>query len=163
MRRWNLRRSPRSAKQAFQAREFETSLGFVNQILEKSPQNGDALQFRSLVLFADGNYPAAAASAYDALAFGPMWNREAIVNLYSGGTNYFIDLKRLESDKQKQPNSIAHRFLSAYHSLAKGDLATGESELKKMLELAPNEPVATKLLQVVQQRRADGGESLARQ
>ena len=136
----------------FKKRDFDVALEIVNKILEEEPQSADALQFRSLVKFAAKDYPGAAADAYDALAHGPMWTRESVVNIYGGGINYTGDYRRLLRSTNENRNSLAHQFLAAYHSLVQGDFAHGERHLELMLELKPEEPVATQLLAIVRQK-----------
>lgn len=141
------------AKGAFLARNYGTALSLMDQIVKVAPKNNEALQFRSLVHFAMAEYKPAAADAYEAMKYGPIWNKKSLQGLYGDMKTYDRHLKELQATADEQPEALEVHFLLAYQMLLSGDLATGEAELETVLKIQPAEPLATNLLKVVQDVR----------
>jgi hypothetical protein len=148
-----VRAAAAQAKAAFLARNDGTALTLMDQIVKAAPKNNEALQFRSLVRFATAEYKPAAADAYEAMKYGPIWNRKSLEGLYGDMQTYERHLKELQATADEQPEALDVHFLLAYEMLMSGDLAAGEAELETVLKIKPAEPLATNLLKVVRDVR----------
>jgi hypothetical protein len=62
---------------------------------------------------------------------------------------------RLQNDAKQNRDSMEMQFLLAYHHLALGHLAFGENKLRRVLEIQADEPITTRLLEVVVALRAE--------
>lgn len=141
------------AKSAFQRGEVEKAKQLMDDVLKLSPNSASAFQFRALCHFAQKDYDAAAADVYDTLLRGPAWNWDVLKKLYSNVDLYTKQYHDLSRSAAANPDSMAQHFLLGYHHLMLGHLRHGEIELKKALEIQPNEPLMVKLLDVVAKRQ----------
>lgn len=138
-----------AARGAFEKQDYQTALQRMDEAVKLVPENLDARQFRSLILFAMPDYRRAAAEAYDAILLGPVWNWATLHTLYPDTKVYTQQYHRLQQAAASQPDSLEVHFLLAYHYLMLGHLKHGEAELLKVLEIQPDEPVTVQLLQAV--------------
>jgi len=143
-----------AARISFKKSYYASALKQMDKAIKLVPENHDARQFRSLILFAKQDYKLAAADAYDAVRLGPIWTWDTILELYPNKALYSEHYSRLQRDAKEQRDSLDVQFLLAYHHLALGHLAAGEKQLRRVLEIQPNEPVSQQLLQVVVNLRA---------
>jgi predicted Zn-dependent protease len=137
------------ARKAFKSKEYSTALERVNEVLELVPNNADAHQFRSLIHFAMDGYREAAAEAYEAFLRGPAWTWETIRDFYPGAAVYTEQFRKLQKAAADQPESLEVQFLLAYHYMMLGHLKHSETQLRKVLEIRPGEPVSEQLLVAV--------------
>ncbi len=141
------------AKKLFAAGQFDAAAAQLDRVVELLPEDADARQFRSLILFAQGRYQAAAADAYDAIQLAPTWDWKTVRSLYADASAYTEQLRQLETAVRQSPTSVENHFLLAYHYLMMGHWRVGEQQLAKVLELQPNEEVSTKLMLAARQRQ----------
>jgi hypothetical protein len=136
----------RRAREEFKARNYGNALSHVDQAIEKLPNVPDLYQFRSLVLFALGDYQESAAAAYAALSAGPGWNWETLYGFYGDSDTYTKHLRGLETETKAQPDSVDAHFLLGYHYLMLNEVEAGRRQLEMVLELSPGEPLTTNLV-----------------
>jgi len=103
-------------------------------------------EFRALCLFALGRYHEAAAVMNAVLAVGPGWDWTTMISLYSSVDTYTAQLRALEQYVRQYPNSADGHFLVAYHYITTGANPEAIRELKKVVELQPNDTVAANTL-----------------
>jgi tetratricopeptide (TPR) repeat protein len=137
------------ARQAFRGRDYDRALYFVDQAIKQLPEEGDLFQFRSLILFAKGEYPLSAEAAYTALTEGPGWNWNTLYEFYGDANQYTRHLRYLEAATKANSDSAAHHFLLAYHCLMLNQVETGRKKLQRVLELQPAEPLTKQLLEIL--------------
>jgi tetratricopeptide (TPR) repeat protein len=135
-----------AARAAFKTGDYRTALTKVEQSLKDFPQDPVAHEFRALVLFAMGNYRAAAAAINALLAGGPGWDWTTMSSLYADTETYKKQLKALEDAATAAPNDPATHFLLAYHYTTVGETDLAIAELKTVHKLQPNDVVTTRLL-----------------
>lgn len=138
-----------AAKQSLKRGEYAVAKRQLDRVVKLTPDQADAYQFRSLVLFAQQDYDAAAADAYDTLLRGNMWTWNTVAKLYPSPKTYQTHYKSLARAARDDKQSMAKHFLLAYHHLMLGHLSHGEKELVHVLKIKPGESVTGKLLQVV--------------
>ena len=119
----------------------------MDKVIKMEPDSSAAYQFRSLINFADGDFEAGAADAYDTLMKGPVWSWETIASLYDDSKTYEAQYLELAKAAAKDDNSMSKHFLLAFHHLALGHEDQGKAELVKVLEIQPNEPLTQKMLE----------------
>ena len=137
------------ARQAFRARDYDRALHYIDRAIEQLPSEADLFQMRSLILFAQGEYPLSAEAAYTALSAGPGWNWNTLYRLYGDAELYTRHLRSLEAATKANPDSAAHHFLLAYHCLMLNQVEAGRKNLQRVLELQPDEPLAKGLLGIL--------------
>jgi tetratricopeptide (TPR) repeat protein len=134
------------SRAAFANGEYKQALDLCNQTLKTMPNDAVVHEFRSLVLFALGNYREAAASAYAVLSAGPGWDWTTLSGLYGNVADYTTQLRQLESYVQQNPGSSDARFLLAYHYLTAGYPDAAQTQLGEVNKLTPNDPLVKQLL-----------------
>jgi hypothetical protein len=137
------------ARHYFRCGEYGRALHFVDQAITQVPDEPELFQFRSLVLFAMGEYLPAADAAYTALSAGPGWNWETLYGFYGNAERYTQHLRRLEAATKANPNSPGHHFLTAYHYLMLNQVEAGRDKLERVLELEPNDALTKDLLAIL--------------
>ncbi len=144
-----------AARMAFEKSDYSGALKQMDEAVELVPKNQDALQFRSLILFAMQDYKPAAAEAYNAILLGPIWTWETVRDLYPVPDRYSEHYRRLQQDAKADREAMDTQFLLAYHHLVLGHLAVGEKQLRRVLKIQPEEPVTQQLLEVVVAMQAE--------
>jgi hypothetical protein len=134
------------ARKAFKSQDYQTALVRMNEVLELVPKNADAHQFRALIHFAKDSYREAAAEAYESFLLGPAWTWETIRDFYPSAAVYTEQFRKLQKAAADQPESLEVQFLLAYHYMMLGHLKHSETQLQKVLEIRPGEPVSEQLL-----------------
>jgi hypothetical protein len=137
------------ARHHFRRGEYERALYFVDQAITQVPDEPELFQFRSLVLFAQGEYLPAADAAYTALSAGPGWNWETLYGFYGDAQRYTQHLRRLESATKVNQDSPGHHFLAGYHYLMLNQVEAGRQKLERVLELDPNDALTRDLLDIL--------------
>ena len=144
-----------NAKRHFLNGNYSAAHTELEKVCKLAPKESAAFQFRSLAAFAQGNSKLAAADAYDSLKLGNAWDRKVVVALYGGNESlYQQHLDALKNQTSKQDATMQSHFLLAYHLLMAKNWVEGRSQLQKVLELQPAEPLSTQLLAVVNQQTA---------
>ncbi len=137
------------ARDTFYQGDYSGALKLVDQALKSMPKDAATHEFRALVLFALGKYQEAAATVYAVLAVGPGWDWTTLSSMYPSVDTYTEQLRKLEEfTKQNQDSSPAH-FLLAYHYITMGHNDAAVNQLKKVIELTPDNTVAKEMLAMV--------------
>jgi tetratricopeptide (TPR) repeat protein len=113
------------------------------------PKDAVMHEFRALCLFATGKYREAAAVMNAVLAVGPGWDWTTLSSLYPSADVYTDQLRALEQYVAKNPKSADAHFLAAYHYITIGSNKEAIDELKKVVELQPNDSVAATMLEML--------------
>ena len=137
------------ARSDFYNGDYQSALDNVNKALVSMPKDASVNEFRALVLFALGQYQEAAAVIYAVLSVGPGWDWTTLSSLYSATDIYTDQLRKLEAYCRANPKDPASKFLLAYHYITCGHNDAGVRQLKHVLELDPNNPLATQLVQTL--------------
>lgn len=138
-----------AAAEAFTRGDYKTALALSDKAAKEMPQNADLHQFRSLVLFAMGQYRESAAAAHAALMAGQGWNWETLRSFYADKETYTRQLRALEKYTNVNLKDPAGRFLLAYHYLMMGHGEAGAKELVAVVELEPRDKLAQTILKAV--------------
>ena len=138
-----------AARQAFYDQNYRRAKSEIDQALGLMPGDPAFHELRALVLFAMGEYRAAAAAVHSLLAVGPGWDWTTMIGLYANEDIYTKQLRALEVFRRDHPNDAAARFLLAYHYLTMGHTPAAATELKAVVQLQPQDRVAAQLLQMI--------------
>lgn len=139
------------AKAFFKTHQYADAEVRLNEVVTLVPDDTNAWQFRSLVLFAQGKYDAAAADAYDGIKLGNTWTASVLDTIYPSADRYHNQLNQLIASTESQP-SMAKHFLLGYHYLVLNQLEKGRLQFALVLEITPEEPVATQLIAAIDAR-----------
>ena len=137
------------ARQAFQESNYSAALNDVNRALETSPRDPVLNEFRSLVLFANGDYQRSAEALHPVLALGPGWDWATLIGLFPNVDTYTNQLRALEKYRNSKPDAQDARFLLGYHYMTAGHKEAAAAEFKQYTTLVKNDPVGKDLLQLV--------------
>jgi len=138
-----------AADEAFHRGDYRTALVEVDKAAKAMPNNPNVHQFRSLVLFALGQYTESAAAAHAALAGGPGWNWETIRSVYSTKDEYTAHLRALESYRADNSADLPSRFLLGYHYMMLGHSEAAATEFVALLEAEPRDKLTAQLLEAI--------------
>jgi hypothetical protein len=138
------------ARQAFQAGDYDTALRLTQQAVGQMPNDITQHEFLALILFAQGNYEAAAAPLYAVLSVGPGWDWTTLISNYSDASIYTGQLRGLETFVKANPQSAKALFVLAYHYISEGHGEAAISPLKKVIALEPNDKLSVSLLDKLQ-------------
>jgi predicted Zn-dependent protease len=136
------------ARAYFKTDQYADAQRHLDVVVKMVPDETNAFQFRSLVMFAQGKYDDAAADAYDAIGLGNTWTAEVLDSIYPDADRYHRQLASLKHAADANPSMPTH-FLLAYHYLILNDLENGRAQLEQVLVLQPEEPLTTQLLAAV--------------
>ena len=134
------------ARQAFKAGDYATALSQTDAALVSMPNDPTLHEFRALVLFAQGQYDAAAATLYPVLNAGPGWDWTTLVGLYPSVDTYTAQLRALEDDSRANPNKASDHFVLAYNYLTEGFPDNAAVELRQVTLLQPKDTLSARLL-----------------
>jgi hypothetical protein len=134
------------AREEFYHRQYEQALASTDKALQTMPKDAVINEFRALVLFALGKYQEAAAVIYSVLSVGPGWDWTTMATMYPSVDVYTDQLRKLEAAATKSPDTSYLRFLLAYHYTTMGHKDAAVGELKKVVELTPNDRLSKELL-----------------
>jgi len=134
---------------SFQQGDYQSALNEVNQAITDNPNDPALHEFRSLVLFAMGNYQESAAVAHAVLALGPGWNWETMSALYPSVEVYTEQYRSLESFTKTHPEDAGARFLLAYHYLTGGHQDAAKRQFEAVVKLNSNDRVSQDLLKLM--------------
>lgn len=136
------------ARQAFFDGDYQAALDGVNTALAAMPDDAVLHEFRALVMFATGKYKDAAAGLHAVLAVGPGWDWTTLSSLYSDIDTYTQQLRTLEAAVKQQPDAPELRLVLAYHYLTAGHTDEAASQLRRLVELQPQDQVSRQLLEM---------------
>jgi len=134
------------ARQAFNTGDYATALQLDQKALAQMPNDTTLHEFLALVLFAQGNYEAAAAPLYSVLSVGPGWNWTTLIGNYADVNTYTTQLRALEAYLKANPKSAQARFVLAYHYITQGHEAEAVTQLKDVVALQPNDTLSAQLI-----------------
>lgn len=137
------------ARTAFYGGEYDKALQAVNKTLEQMPKDAVVHEFRSLVLFALGQYQESAATIHAVLAVGPGWDWTTMSGLYASVDVYTKQLRALEAYVKANPQRADARLLLAYHYMTANHADAAAAQLREVVKLQPDDAVAAELLTMV--------------
>jgi tetratricopeptide (TPR) repeat protein len=135
-----------TGRDAFLKGDYPTAKARVEQALAKLPNDAVLHEFRSLVLFAIGQYKESAATIYAVLAVGPGWDWTTMIGFYADTDAYTQQLRALEQYRDDHRNASDANFLLAYHYLTCGYSDQAAAELKEVVRLNPADQLSAQLL-----------------
>lgn len=138
-----------AARQLFMEGDYIAALSLVDQSIKDQPSDAVLHEFRSLVLFAMGDYDNSAATIHSVLSVGPGWDWSTMIGLYPNPDVYTGQLRALEQHVAASPNQASGRFLLGYHYITTGNLTAAAYELKQVTALVPNDRTAADLLRTI--------------
>jgi tetratricopeptide (TPR) repeat protein len=134
------------ARQEFKIGNYQAALEWTERALMERSHDPVIHEFRALCLFAVGEYRKAGVVLNSLLATAPGWDWKTMVNLYPSDGAYEVQLRALERFRNDHPADASARFVLAYHYLVMGSVEAGQKELRKVVELEPNDLVAARIL-----------------
>jgi tetratricopeptide (TPR) repeat protein len=147
-----------AARQAFYDQNYHLARQEIDRALALMPGDPALHELRALILFAMGEYRAAAAAIHSLLAVGPGWDWTTMIGLYQNADIYTKQLRALEIFRRDHPTDAAARFLLAYHYLTMGHTAAAATELRAVVQLVPQDRVAAQLLSMITSSPTQGGQ-----
>lgn len=138
-----------SAIAAFKLNDYDQALDIVNSGITRNSDDAVLHEFRSLVLFAKGDYQQSAATIHSVLAVGPGWNWTTLSGMYSDVGIYTLQLRALEAAVKANPDDAASRFLLAYHYMSDGYPDAATTQFQRVVALVPNDQVSANLLKML--------------
>jgi len=135
-----------AARTAFRNQDYQTSIVYLERLIQASPSDSVAHEFLALNFFAMERYEESAAVMNSVLAVAPGWNWETLVSLYSNVSIYTQQLRQLEGYVREHRDDAASHFLLAYHYLVTNHPDVAKGKLQRVLELQPRDAVARQLL-----------------
>lgn len=134
------------ARSAFRNGNYTGALASLDITLKTMPNDTVVHEFRSLVLFALGKYPEAAAAIYAVLAAGPGWDWTTMISLYPSAETYTQQLRVLENFVKANPKSADGHFLLGYHYQTMGHDSAAANQFRLASELLPNDKLIKQLV-----------------
>ncbi|MFN0199194.1 MAG: tetratricopeptide repeat protein [Planctomycetaceae bacterium] len=134
------------ARTAFFAGNYDDAMTANNAALKELPNDAVIHEFRALILFALGKYQDSAATLYPVLSVGPGFDWTTMIGLYPDVKTYTSHLRALEDYRDNNPNDPAARLVLAYHYTTAGRNDSAIEQLKKLLEISPDDQLAKQLL-----------------
>lgn len=145
-----------SAVATFKQNDYDGALNIINQGITQFPDDSVLHEFRSLILFAKGEYQQAAATIHSVLAVGPGWDWTTLSSFYAEIGLYTTQLRALESAVKQNPQDGAGHFLLAYHYMSEGYPDAAAKQLQQVIELVPSDQVAANLLKMTSPQQPTG-------
>jgi tetratricopeptide (TPR) repeat protein len=136
-----------AAREMFARGDYQSALHRARRAMEHLPGDAALHEFVALVHFAQGNYRESAGTVHSILSVGPGWSWETMRSLYPSVATYTEHLRAAEAFRRANPDRADVRFLLAYHYMTTGYSDAAANELRRVLELEPNDTVAARLLQ----------------
>ena len=110
------------------------------------------------MLFARGDYGAAAGAVYSVLSAGPGWDWPTLRGLYADPETYTRQLRALEKAQKDNPEDPPVPFLLAYHYLTLGATDAAVKELEVVGRLSPKDELSANLLKMLKESKDKGGD-----
>jgi tetratricopeptide (TPR) repeat protein len=128
-----------AARTAFRSRDYPLALRKIDESLEILPHDPALHEFRSLVLFAQGEFRQSAAVIYAVLAVSPGWDWTTLSSLYAEQEEYTEQLRTLETYRKQNPETPEAAFLVAYHYATCGHNEIAVKHLRNVARLLPTD------------------------
>lgn len=138
-----------AAVAAFKQPDYDAALDIINKGLAQYSNDSVMHEFRSLVLFARGDYQQAATTIHSVLAVGPGWDWTTLASLYANIALYTDHLRALEAFTKANPQDGASRFLLAYHYMSGGHSDAAARKFQEVVTLVPGDRVAADMLKMI--------------
>ncbi|AMV20290.1 tetratricopeptide repeat protein [Planctomyces sp. SH-PL14] len=136
------------ARVSFYNGDYQDALKRTNDALVKAPRDAAINEFRSLCLFALGQYRDSAATIHSVLAAGPGWDWTTMISLYQNQDTYTAQLRALEDAAKASPDAADLRFLLAYHYITCDHKDAAVVMLKEVVRLQPKDELAAELVKM---------------
>jgi tetratricopeptide (TPR) repeat protein len=149
------------ARNAFYSGDYARALSSLDAALGKTPSDAVLHEFRALCLFAMHRYKEAAGTLYAVLSVGPGWDWTTMSGLYPNVDVYTEQLRALEDDIRRNPDSPDARFVLAYHYMTAGHQDAAGHQLKEVIRLAPKDQLSRQLLTMVSPSESSPPETTA--
>ncbi|MDB5339050.1 MAG: hypothetical protein JWN70_4669 [Planctomycetaceae bacterium] len=150
-----------TARAAFFAGDLDDAQAQVEQAIAALPGDTVLHEFRSLVLFAKGDYSSAAGGIYAVLSSGPGWNWTTMIGLYPNSNIYTAQLRNLENFCNGNPNAANARFVLAYHYMTAGYADAATEMYRQVLATNPQDTLSAQLLSSLTGQAWNNGQQVA--
>jgi tetratricopeptide (TPR) repeat protein len=138
-----------AAADAFRKKDYDLALEKTDDALEQLPYDSAIHEFRALVLFAQGDYPQAAATVYAVLAVSPGWDWTTLSSRYDDQEEYARHLRQLEAFHKQNPDSAVAAFLRGYHYTTCRHTEAAAKNLQAAARLLPDDALIPRLATLV--------------
>ena len=135
-----------TAREAFEQGNLDAASKAISVAILQAPQNQDAHQFHSLVLFAKQEYCKSAAVAHVVLEAGPGWTWNTLQSFYASPDAYTAQLRQLEHYIGEHPMDANVRFLLGYHYLMLNHAEAAQRQFAQTVDLEPKDKLAANIL-----------------
>ncbi len=136
-----------NARTDFRSGNYPAALAKLDQAIPQLPNDTVVHELRGLVLFAMGEYRPAAATLNAVLAVAPGMDWATLRGLYPNIETYESQLRKLEDTTAANRQDPALRFVLAYLYMVTNYPEAATAQLKKVVELEPQDVVAKRLLE----------------
>jgi tetratricopeptide (TPR) repeat protein len=130
----------------FKAGQYVPALSDFNAALKELPGDAVVHEVRSLALFANGDYKAAAAGLNSLLSSAPGMDWTTMSGLYGNPEDYTAQLRKLEQFCRSNPNDASANFVLAYHYLVVGEKDAAIDALRVVVKNQPKDITAKRML-----------------
>jgi tetratricopeptide (TPR) repeat protein len=138
-----------AARETFKSGDYAKAQKLTEKAIELLPSDATLHEFRALTLFAQGRYKEAAATLYAVLAAGPGWDWPTMRGLYPDEDTYTRQLRALEEQVRKAPDSAEDHFVLAYHYLVLGSKNEAVKQLKEVARIQPQDKLSDALVKAL--------------
>jgi tetratricopeptide (TPR) repeat protein len=138
-----------AAANAFRKKDYNLALEKTDDALEQLPYDSAIHEFRALVLFAQGDYPQAAATIYAVLAVSPGWDWTTLSSRYDDQEEYARHLRQLEAFDKQNPDSAVAAFLRGYHYTTCRHTEAAAKYLQAAARLLPDDALIPRLATLI--------------
>lgn len=143
------------ARQAFYVGDLDSAYKNIDRSIGLMPDDTSMHEFRSLVLFAFGQYRQSAEAIHAVLAVAPGWDWTTMSGLYAESDTYVRQLRDLEDYVRANPRESDVRFLLAYHYITQGHMAEAASQLQAVRTLSPEDRLSRDLLDLISRKGSE--------
>lgn len=130
----------------FKAGQYTAALSDFNASLTELPGDAVVHEVRSLALFANADYKAAAAGLNSLLSSAPGMDWTTLSGLYGNPEDYQSQLRKLEQFCKSNPTDASAYFVLAYHYLVIGSKDAAISALQVVVKNQPKDVTAKRML-----------------
>lgn len=134
------------ARRAFFRGDLRRAQSEIDDAIATLPSDTVLHEFRSLVLFARGDYNAAAGGIYAVLSSGPGWDWTTMIGLYPNANIYTAQLRGLEEFCNSNPRAVHPRFLLGYHYLTAGYTDAAAEMYRQVVSINPRDSLSAQLM-----------------
>src|SRR5262249_4343614 len=137
------------ARDLYRSGKYAEAQTKVEQAIKELPSDATLHEFRSLTMFAQGNYKDAAAGLYAVLAAGPGWDWETMKYFYRSEATYTEQLRSLEDFVKANPKAGYGHFLLAYQYLVLGRRDAAVKELEEVVKVQREDKLSAALIKAL--------------